>query len=1371
MNHCSWVIILGIFCMTVLEGQLQPPTESRTGLDNILHKEPTKVQYGLEEGSGSEPESSPSLAGAHDHYRSFLKRKKRAILFPSGVKVCPEETFEQALANHMNYFKLRVCQETVWEVFKIFWDRLPDQAEYQHWMYLCEEGTMPVLEIGESFSQSDDHRKLVMEKLAMTKHAAGSSCSDWTCGSDVTSAPEAVDSTTAPERIVNILEKFKAKFACLDLFNAAAKVTSQEISIENSSSTTFLEEKQTEEDMDNEILKVTENAKKQADKMVEFSILILNEPYEMELADKSSDLYKEITERFVDEIEPVFQVLPGYKRIIVQKISPPIMDDRVVLQVHYAVIFEGDADAINSATLDLMNLHSNIIEDFSLNDVEDNPTVVYTGSSFRNYIVDALSKQILLGGGPLDIDADSLQLVNVKIVPLHLYNEFITEKPTFPFPSTADVDNALQAEWLPTDFSTIKNIYSFEETSEELTSRSQIALEAESPVVTEDIHFNVHATSALKSSFTTPADDLTFQLNTTLSVLESTTIANILEIEEESGDNGISLFQNPTVRTDQELSTIGVNPNEIQLTTTNLLPTPITSSAGEHNSDIVTSAIAAEEPALSESSLGSVLINTEQTNADWDTVISQVTSENMQETAEILMEDNLLPTAESIKPLDEGSGSGFEHKAEEGIATWSWLKSTVDPLSTFKGQQIDVDLMDTTDNLEDLIEEHFTDKSLENIILGSTQVSSISDQESDASHPQNPVATANLEKQLIIHESSSKPPPMLWTPEYWNIELSVQTPESSDSERQFVTNEPDVLHGSTVDFSPTLTKDTLWSTHAPESPSKTGLNVEHDVETTETSISNEIEQHFVANSLTTHTVPTITKHPTHTSISDTNDFVTSLSNDVKTEERELVPSSKSQEEMLNIIPIIDANTTQSHSAIDSTGENNIPNIIPSIQKGEAITDPIQYEQLPSGSSVGPTNFQTQDIEVTVDVQDISLELDHMSTVYFHPEMSQEDRSMIAKNIDSTDLTSVFSTHENSVNTSAKARALVVFFSLRVTNMIFSEDLFNKRSPEYKALEQRFLELLVPYLQSNLTGFQNLEILNFRNGSIIVNSRMKFAKPVPRNVTNAVYIILEDFCNTAYQTMNLAIDKYSLDVESGDVADPCKFQACNEYSECLINKWSGEGECVCNPGYVSIDGLPCQSMCDLEIDFCMNDGKCDIIPGQGAICRCRVGENWWYRGEHCEEYVSEPLVVGIAIASVAGFLLVASAIIFFLARTLRVQNSKGDSEESGGRPSDSLSSIENPVKYNPMYESDITGYSHYYKRYPQLPSSSTSTSPETSADFSSEEIRHIYENSELTKEEIQDRIRIIELYAKDRQFAEFVRQHQMSVDVRSSSSTS
>lgn len=68
-----------------------------------------------------------------------------------------------------------------------------------------------------------------------------------------------------------------------------------------------------------------------------------------------------------------------------------------------------------------------------------------------------------------------------------------------------------------------------------------------------------------------------------------------------------------------------------------------------------------------------------------------------------------------------------------------------------------------------------------------------------------------------------------------------------------------------------------------------------------------------------------------------------------------------------------------------------------------------------------------------------------------------------------------------------------------------------------------------------------------------------------------------------------------------------------------------------------------------------------------------------------------------------------------------------------RGAESLPSLERATKYNPMYESEATtGYSHYYRRYPEPPVYS-SASAEASTDFSSEEIRHIYENSELTKE--------------------------------------
>ncbi|NWX64928.1 IMPG1 protein, partial [Promerops cafer] len=191
---------------------------------------------------------------------------------------------------------------------------------------------------------------------------------------------------------------------------------------------------------------------------------------------------------------------------------------------------------------------------------------------------------------------------------------------------------------------------------------------------------------------------------------------------------------------------------------------------------------------------------------------------------------------------------------------------------------------------------------------------------------------------------------------------------------------------------------------------------------------------------------------------------------------------------------------------------------------------------------------------------------------------------------------------SSMTTAAKGKELVVFFSLRVTNMHFSDDLFNRSSTEYKALEQQFIQLLLPYLQSNLTGFKHLEILNFRNGSVIVNSKMKFAKTVPYNITEAVHCVLEDFCDAAAQHLNLEIDSYSLDIEPADQADPCKFMACDKFSECVLNEWTKEADCLCKPGYASQDGLPCRSLCELQPHLCVNGGKCELVPGRGAVCR-------------------------------------------------------------------------------------------------------------------------------------------------------------------------
>ncbi|XP_039455059.1 uncharacterized protein LOC120433224 [Oreochromis aureus] len=267
-----------------------------------------------------------------------------------------------------------------------------------------------------------------------------------------------------------------------------------------------------------------------------------------------------------------------------------------------------------------------------------------------------------------------------------------------------------------------------------------------------------------------------------------------------------------------------------------------------------------------------------------------------------------------------------------------------------------------------------------------------------------------------------------------------------------------------------------------------------------------------------------------------------------------------------------------------------------------------YVKKEGGSPTTPPDATEDMVEEAV--QDLAVELDQTSVV------ATEPNELLEKGEEGSGFLSVQEEHRTIVTTAtpplrylttptmttaSHGRELVVFFSLRVTNMDFSEDLFNKTSPEYRSLENTFLDVLLPFLQANLTGFKKLEILNFRKGSVVVNSKMKFAKSVPYNITEAVHCILEEFCTAAAKKLHIQIDTHSLDIEPADQADPCKFQACGEFSRCVVNAWTKEAECQCQLGFVSVDGLPCQSLCVLQPNYCQG-GECRIVPGYGAVCR-------------------------------------------------------------------------------------------------------------------------------------------------------------------------
>ncbi|KFM05162.1 Interphotoreceptor matrix proteoglycan 1, partial [Aptenodytes forsteri] len=295
-------------------------------------------------------------------------------------------------------------------------------------------------------------------------------------------------------------------------------------------------------------------------------------------------------------------------------------------------------------------------------------------------------------------------------------------------------------------------------------------------------------------------------------------------------------------------------------------------------------------------------------------------------------------------------------------------------------------------------------------------------------------------------------------------------------------------------------------------------------------------------------------------------------------------------------------------------EDVITDVLPSDQRAAlpAATSPsyshsqIIKQSLEVPDSLVPASESVPPDGTGTGVQDIAAKLDHgvMSTAALdEAEHGSGYISVLTTEpAEATPAPTLKYVTTSSMTTATKGKELVVFFSLRVTNMHFSDDLFNRSSTEYKALEQQFMQLLLPYLQSNLTGFKHLEILNFRNGSVIVNSKIKFARTVPYNITEAVHCILEDFCDAAAQHLNLEIDSYSLDIEPADQADPCKFMACDEFSKCIMNEWTKEADCLCKPGYASQDGLPCQSLCELEPHLCVNGGKCELIPGRGAVCR-------------------------------------------------------------------------------------------------------------------------------------------------------------------------
>ncbi|KAK1889241.1 Interphotoreceptor matrix proteoglycan 1 [Dissostichus eleginoides] len=221
------------------------------------------------------------------------RRPKRSVFLHSGVRICPQETINEVLASHQAYYQLRVCQEAVWEAFRIFFDRIPGTTEYQKWVHTCQHESLCISDLAQNFSSSEEHMSIITRRLNQMKERRPPS------RGMVTPAPQIPEATS--NRSIIVIES----------------------------------------ELPNQV------PEGPVEQMLEFSIDLVDPGYRELLDDPDSPQYIDLAHHLQDQMQHVFVKLPGFKAIHVLGISPG------GISVHYSLIFEITSPKISSEEAEL----------------------------------------------------------------------------------------------------------------------------------------------------------------------------------------------------------------------------------------------------------------------------------------------------------------------------------------------------------------------------------------------------------------------------------------------------------------------------------------------------------------------------------------------------------------------------------------------------------------------------------------------------------------------------------------------------------------------------------------------------------------------------------------------------------------------------------------------------------------------------------------------------------------------------------------------------------------------------------------------------------------------------------------------------------
>ncbi|XP_073482936.1 interphotoreceptor matrix proteoglycan 1 isoform X2 [Aquarana catesbeiana] len=1110
-----------------------------------------------------------------------MLRTKRSAIFATGVKVCPQESLKQIVASHLAYYKLRVCQEAVWEAFRIFMDRIPQTTEYQNWVDACQQETFCIFEIGKNFSSSQEHLDIVQQRIKEKKN---------TEKKDVVSTEETSTPVISEEPLI-VTTGFP-----------------HSVSLVTSNDTPY-----------NEIVNDTKPLSEETDvaniipetptqQIVEFSVTLNNQEFTAELSDPNSPQYQGLASDFQRQMQKVFEMLPGFKEIQVLRFrQKKKKDGSDSIVVRYAVVFESASPESKNKIDETPTITSNKVENGNNEEAKE---MSYTVMELKQMVAMALQDdrslavdlQTLLFSDDPDIpseqpesDGPSPATVLTSMMKTDLGDVLIAELPlskpmdgtelqgiSKDFIASTMVSDAKVTIGLVNDMTTKSLIDpiepSFITTSfpyQYVISPPSLQYEPEVELETQSLEENIRdIDNAVNGDFSVPFDTP----NANVEVLSQE------EVEISSENN---LLEAPS----NEPSDIWEAPSSVD--TNNLI---ITSSTIFPDVEVPELDSQSEDGQGTTISVSTVVENTTNINFFKDPDPTEMSGDLDIQQADIhLINDS---SSKIVPYMTVGTPHGYTLINTEE----SWT-----PRHTFTNDKITVTVPTVVDALpgegidhSDDFKEHIS--STEAVTIGTIKT----------------------------------------LPAYLDSDVSVSTAQEMES--AFLTVAPSELptgYGPISSITGPAVTETLEVTTPKKVTSLDAKEVGEETtreiiaqseyttpETIKVLADSTLEEAAIVKDITLEVTKDFTTKVMEVHIDTATEVTAGLENatpeeileleettpEVITLFDEITPTaiiSLSTDRSVVIENSLEYEDTSISTTLEDTTTLTVTTMISSSVQESSFTETYKEDAstvLGNGAHDMDTGILSTSILSTYkeDASTVSgIEAYDMNTDILSTEVEDSKISMSSPEIP-PNYTAASSSLDHLISTTdistGRGKELVVFFSLRVTNMPFSEDLFNKSSPEYKTLEHQFLHLLLPYLQSNLTGFKNLEILNFKKGSVIVNSKLKFAKPLPYNVTKAVHCILEEFCIYAAQLLNLQIDSYSLDIEQADLADPCKFMACDEFSECSINPMTKETTCICKPGYKRIDGQLCQSICDLEPSYCSEGDICEIESGKGAVCR-------------------------------------------------------------------------------------------------------------------------------------------------------------------------